>query len=182
MVLTFFWIIFCLTPVASRTREMFSYTVLLGISLKSWKMIPNFLLRAGIFFLGILDRLTPFIRICPSDAFSPRYSILMSVVFPAPEGPLINIKSFFFMSREIVFRAYCAPYRLLTRNILIAWLLLDVSFIDVIWFMFPSPSGLTFKNNAGISVYLLSRSAVSSFPYTKPPLDPITASSFSGGL
>ena len=80
-------------PVTSSANATFSQTVLVGSSLKSWKMIPILRRIFGTWRRGSRARSWPSSTTSPRVAISSRMSSLMSVDLPAPDGPTRNTKS-----------------------------------------------------------------------------------------
>ncbi len=80
-------------PVTSSANATFSQTVLVGSSLKSWKMIPILRRILGTWRRGSRARSCPSSTTSPRVATSSRMSSLMSVDLPAPDGPTRNTKS-----------------------------------------------------------------------------------------
>ena len=80
-------------PVTSRAKATFSYTVLFGSSLKSWKTVPIERRRCGTFQAGSFEACLPAIQMSPLLGRSSRIMRRISVDFPEPEGPTRNTNS-----------------------------------------------------------------------------------------
>jgi len=72
---------------------MFPKTVLEDRRLKSWKAIPIFFLSAESWEGDKRVRSVPWINTFPESGVSSRFTVRISVLFPAPEKPIIPTMS-----------------------------------------------------------------------------------------
>src|SRR5215203_932282 len=117
-------------PVTSIAKATFSQTVLVGRSLKSWKMMPILRRILGTARRDSRARSWPSSTTSPRVAISSRISSLISVDFPAPDGPTRNTKSPSGMTRSTSRRAtlpfgYClvTSWRTRTARSWLTWTL-----------------------------------------------------------
>ncbi len=76
-------------PLCLRAKPMLLYTVLEGIRLKCWKIMPIFLRNSLSSFSGSFVRSVPSMRTSPLSGRSSRFMHLTRVDFPAPENPMM---------------------------------------------------------------------------------------------
>ncbi len=97
---------FDLVLVISKAKAIFSYAVLFGNNLKSWKTTPVFLRILGTRLACILVIFSPSNTILPfvgSNSFNNNF---MSVDLPAPLGPTTKTNSPSFISKSNPFSAF----------------------------------------------------------------------------